>query len=174
MEISVCRKHRRQQSAPSRLLKFYSSYRLFLSALLLWLGHLDSSPIYFDDSNSGLFSITAAVYLARQPDQSATVPTIALEAQRNSALCMLLVDVVAINLMLLQLRRYGRIHGLSANGYCGRIRHFPEDQTSAVHCCDCQFYPGLDSHVGISSQRRRTSGSRAQWLSSVFCCLPLQ
>ena len=32
--------------ARSRLLKLYSSYRLFLSALLLWLGQLDSSPIY--------------------------------------------------------------------------------------------------------------------------------
>ena len=49
--------------ARSRLLKLYSSYRLFLSALLLWLGQLDSSPIYFGHSDSGLFSTIAAAYL---------------------------------------------------------------------------------------------------------------
>jgi len=49
-----------QDRTPSRLLKFYSGYRLLLSAVLLWLGQLDSSQIYFGHSDSSLFSITAA------------------------------------------------------------------------------------------------------------------
>ena len=53
---------RQDSLVPSRLLKFYSGYRLFLAALLLWLGYSNHSPIYFGDSDSGLFSITAAVY----------------------------------------------------------------------------------------------------------------
>jgi hypothetical protein len=36
-----------QDRTPSRLLKFYSGYRLLLPAVLLWLGQLDSSQIYF-------------------------------------------------------------------------------------------------------------------------------
>ena len=46
--------------AQSRLLTFYSGYRVILSALLLWLGLLDSSPIFFENSDSNLFSTTAA------------------------------------------------------------------------------------------------------------------
>jgi len=46
--------------AQSRLLTFYSGYRVILSALLLWLGHLDSSPIFFENSDSNLLSTTAA------------------------------------------------------------------------------------------------------------------
>lgn len=45
-----------QDRTPSRLLKFYSGYRLLLSAVLLWLGQLDSSQIYFGHSDSSLFS----------------------------------------------------------------------------------------------------------------------
>jgi hypothetical protein len=52
-----------QDRTPSRLLKFYSGYRLLLPAVLLWLGQLDSSQIYFGHCDSSLFSITAAAYL---------------------------------------------------------------------------------------------------------------
>ena len=85
---------------PSRLLKFYSSYRLFLSVLLLWLGHLDSSPIYFDGSNSGLFSITAAVYLAASLIILPLFQLLHWRPGETLLFAALLVDVVAINLML--------------------------------------------------------------------------
>ena len=90
----------RGNNTPSRLLKFYSSYRLFLSALLLWLGHLDSSPIYFDDSDSGLFSTTAAAYLIASLLNLPLFQLLRWRPNETLLFAMLLVDVVAINLML--------------------------------------------------------------------------
>ena len=90
----------RRNHAASRLLKFYSSYRLFLSALLLWLGHLDSSPIYFDDSDSGLFSTTAAAYLIASLLNLPLFQLLRWRPNETLLFAMLLVDVVAINLML--------------------------------------------------------------------------
>jgi len=90
----------RRNHAASRLLKFYSSYRLFLSALLLWLGHLDSSPIYFDDSDSGLFSTTAAAYLIASLLNLPLFQLLRWKPSETLLFAMLLVDVVAINLML--------------------------------------------------------------------------
>jgi two-component system sensor histidine kinase PilS (NtrC family) len=89
-----------QDRAPTRLLKFYSSYRLFLSALLLWLGLLDSSPIYLADSDSGLFAITAEVYLAASLINLPLFQLLRWRPNETSLFAMLLVDVVAINLML--------------------------------------------------------------------------
>ena len=90
----------RRNRAPSRLLKLYSSYRLFLSALLLWLGHLDSSAIYFDDSDSGLFSTTAAAYLIASLLNLPLFQLLRWRPSETLLFAMLLVDVVAINLML--------------------------------------------------------------------------
>jgi len=90
----------RRNHAASRLLKFYSSYRLFLSALLLWLGHLDSSPIYFDDSDSDLFSTTAAAYLIASLLNLPLFQLLRWRPSETLLFAMLLVDVVAINLML--------------------------------------------------------------------------
>ncbi|UVW34392.1 HAMP domain-containing histidine kinase [SAR92 clade bacterium H455] len=90
----------RRNRAPSRLLKLYSSYRLFLSALLLWLGHLDSSAIYFDDSDSGLFSTTAAAYLIASLLNLPLFQLLRWRPNETLLFAMLLVDVVAINLML--------------------------------------------------------------------------
>ncbi len=89
-----------QDRAASRLLKFYSSYRLFLSALLLWLGLLDSSPIYLADSDSGLFSITAAVYLAASLINLPLFQLLRWRPNETLLFAVLLVDVVAINIML--------------------------------------------------------------------------
>jgi len=86
--------------APSRLLKFYSGYRLCLAALLLWLGQLDSSPIYFADSNSGLFSVTAAVYLLASLINLPLLHLLRWRPNETLLFGILLVDVVAINLML--------------------------------------------------------------------------
>ena len=89
-----------QDRAASGLLKFYSSYRLFLSALLLWLGLLDSSPIYLADSDSGLFSITAAVYLAASLINLPLFQLLRWRPNETLLFAVLLVDVVAINIML--------------------------------------------------------------------------
>jgi two-component system sensor histidine kinase PilS (NtrC family) len=86
--------------ARSRLLKLYSSYRLFLSALLLWLGQLDSSPIYFGHSDSGLFSTTAAAYLIASLLNVPLFQLLRWRPRETALFAMLLVDVVAINLML--------------------------------------------------------------------------
>ncbi|ETN91726.1 Sporulation kinase E [Gammaproteobacteria bacterium MOLA455] len=90
----------RRNHAPPRLLKLYSSYRLFLSALLLWLGHLDSSPIFFDDSDSGLFSTAAAAYLIASLLNLPLFQLLRWRPNETLLFAMLLVDVVAINLML--------------------------------------------------------------------------
>ena len=86
--------------AQSRLLKLYCSYRLFLSALLLWLGHLDSSPIYYDHSDSGLFSTTAAAYFTASLLNIPLFQLLRWRPSETGLFAMLLVDVVAINLML--------------------------------------------------------------------------
>ena len=38
-------------SISTKLLKFYSSYRVFLGALILWLGYLESAPAYFGSTD---------------------------------------------------------------------------------------------------------------------------
>jgi two-component system sensor histidine kinase PilS (NtrC family) len=86
--------------ALSRLLKLYSSYRLFLAALLLWLGYLESSPVYFDGSDSGLFSLTAAAYLVASLINLTLFQIMRWRPSETLLFAMLLVDVVAINLML--------------------------------------------------------------------------
>jgi two-component system sensor histidine kinase PilS (NtrC family) len=86
--------------ALSRLLKLYSSYRLFLAALLLWLGYLESSPVYFDGSDSGLFSLTAAAYLVASLINLTLFQILRWRPSETLLFAMLLVDVVAINLML--------------------------------------------------------------------------
>ena len=89
-----------QDRTSSRLLKFYSGYRLLLSAMLLWRGQLDSSPIYFGHRDSSLFSIAAAGYLVVS---LISLPLFHLFRWRPSEtllFAMSLVDVVAINLML--------------------------------------------------------------------------
>ena len=86
--------------ALSRLLKLYSSYRLFLAALLLWLGYLESSPVYFDGSDSGLFSLTAAAYLVASLINLTLFQIMRWRPTETLLFAMLLVDVVAINLML--------------------------------------------------------------------------
>ena len=86
--------------ALSRLLKLYSSYRLFLAALLLWLGYLESSPVYFDGSDSGLFSLTAAAYLVASLINLTLFQILRWRPTETLLFAMLLVDVVAINLML--------------------------------------------------------------------------
>ena len=86
--------------APFRLLKFYSGYRLFLAALLLWLGYSSSSPIYFGDSESSLFSITAAAYFAASLISLPLFQLLRWRPGETVLFAMVLVDVVAINLML--------------------------------------------------------------------------
>ena len=86
--------------APSRLLKFYSGYRLFLAALLLWLGYSNHSPIYFGDSDSGLFSITAAVYFTASLISLPLFQLLRWRPGETLLFAMVLIDVVAINLML--------------------------------------------------------------------------
>ena len=51
-------------SISTKLLKFYSGYRVFLGALILWLGYLESAPAYFGSTDSNLFSLTTIIYLA--------------------------------------------------------------------------------------------------------------
>ncbi|MDG1494482.1 MAG: histidine kinase dimerization/phospho-acceptor domain-containing protein, partial [Porticoccaceae bacterium] len=89
-----------QDRTPSRLLKFYSGYRLLLSAVLLWLGQLDSSQIYFGHSDSSLFSITAAAYLVASLINLPLFHLLRWRPSETLLFAMLLVDVVAINLML--------------------------------------------------------------------------
>ena len=86
--------------AATRLLKFYSSYRLFLAALLLGLGLLDSSPIYLANSNGSLFSITAAAYLAASLINLPLFHLLRWRPSETLLFAMLLVDVAAINLRL--------------------------------------------------------------------------
>ena len=86
--------------AQSRLLTFYSGYRVILSGLLLWLGHLDSSPIFFENSDSNLFSTTAAAYLIASLLNLPLFQLLHWKPGDNLLFAMLLVDVVAINLML--------------------------------------------------------------------------
>ena len=87
-------------SSSPRLLRLYASYRLFLSSLLLWLVQFDFAPAYLGSDNPSLFSITATAYIA------ATLISLPLfylrrwQPSETALFAMLLVDIIAINLMM--------------------------------------------------------------------------
>lgn len=84
----------------SVLLKSYTGYRIFLSVLLLWLGHLDSTPTFFGSSDNELFSITASIYCAASLISLPLFHLLRWRPGETLLFAMLLIDVVAINLML--------------------------------------------------------------------------
>ena len=87
-------------SISTKLLKFYSGYRVFLGALILWLGYLESAPAYFGSTDSNLFSLTTIIYLAIAVISLPLFFMMHWRPGETSLFAMLLVDVAAINLML--------------------------------------------------------------------------
>ena len=83
-----------------RLLKLYASYRLFLSAALLWLVQFDFAPTYLGSDNPSVFLLTASAYTGIN---LVSLPLFYLQRWQPSEtalFAMLLIDIFAINLMM--------------------------------------------------------------------------
>lgn len=83
-----------------RLLKLYTSYRLFLSAVLLWLVQFDFAPTYLGSDNPSVFLLTASAYTGIN---LVSLPLFYLkrwQPSETALFAMLLIDIFAINLMM--------------------------------------------------------------------------
>jgi two-component system sensor histidine kinase PilS (NtrC family) len=87
-------------SSSPRLLRLYAGYRLFLSSLLLWLVQFDFAPTYLGSDNPALFSVTATTYIAVNLVSLGLFYLKRWQPSETELFAMLLVDIVAINLMM--------------------------------------------------------------------------